>query len=86
MAFYRCREAFTFTDSSGVPRVVTPGDLVNSDDPDFAKRLSFFEPVEVAASRRAAVETATAAPGEVRSVPRRRRKFDTTPTVTSKEN
>lgn len=77
MGIYRCREAFTFTDTHGVPRVITTGALVDSDDPDFAKRLAFFEPVEVAAARMSATETATSAPGEIRTVsshPRRLRK------------
>lgn len=83
MGIYRCREAFSFTDTRGVPRVITAGTLVDSDDPNFTKRLRFFEPVEAAAARMAATETATAAPGELRArAPHgatRRRKTDTRP-------
>ena len=83
MGIYRCREAFTFTDAQGVPRVITAGVLVDSDNPDYAKRLQFFEPVEAAAARTTATETATAAPGEIRArVPQgaaRRRKYTRPP-------
>ncbi|MGW6121500.1 hypothetical protein ACWFRF_20830 [Nocardia sp. NPDC055165] len=69
----RAREAFSYTDKSGVPRVVRPGDLVDSDDPDVKGREHLFETVEVAANRAAgAVEQTTAAPGEKRTVSTRK--------------
>lgn len=82
MGIYRCREAFTFTDAQGVPRVITAGALVDSDNPDYAKRLQFFEPVEAAAARNTVTETATAAPGEIRTRGRRI-KHQPTPVVTT---
>lgn len=81
MSVVRAREAFAFTDTHGIPRVVRPGDLFNADDPAVIKRASLFEPVELAAQRAEeavappvvvtttpTVEAATAAPGEKRSV------------------
>ena len=69
---YRAVEAFAFADKGGVPHSVTPGDLRSGDDPNFKGREHLFESVEVAAARKAgrAVETATAAPGESRSLSR----------------
>jgi hypothetical protein len=64
----RPREAFSFTGKTGVPRVLTPNDLVSSDDPDIQGRFEhLLEPVEVSVARTAALETATAAPGETRA-------------------
>ncbi|QTJ64980.1 hypothetical protein HYG77_04780 [Rhodococcus sp. ZPP] len=73
MSILRAREAFAFTDSQGVPRVVRPGDLFDDSDPSVVGREKLFEPVEVAAHRAEAavsggVEAAVAAPGEKRSV------------------
>lgn len=73
MAVFRAREAFAYTDKQGVPRVIRPGDLVSSDDPNFKGKEHLFETVEVAAARAAGVETATvetttAEPGERRSL------------------
>lgn len=76
---FRAREAFAYTDKQGVPRVVAPGHLMSSNDPNFKGKEHLFEPVEVAAAREAHttdsnVETATAEPGARRSVstPKRR--------------
>lgn len=67
MPILRVKEAFSvLSDPNG--RVYTPGVLVNADDPIVKGREVYFEPVEVAASRHAPVEQATAAPGERRSV------------------
>lgn len=63
---YRAKDAFAYTDDAGVPRVVRAGDLFHGTDPCVAKRPGLFEPAETAATR--AVETASAAPGELRSV------------------
>lgn len=77
MAIVRAKEPFAYTDATGVPRIVNPGQLFDADDPAVAKRANLFEPVEVAAARTAAAtETASAAPGEARSVHRRPRKTD----------
>lgn len=78
MAIVRATEPFAYTDTAGVPRVVNPGQLFDATDPCVVKRPHLFEPVEVAAARAAVVstETATAAPGEVRSVRPRLRKTD----------
>lgn len=78
MAIVRAKEPFAYTDESGVPRIVNPGQLLDSADPCVVKRAHLFEPVEVAAARvTAATETASAAPGETRSVTRPRRKQPT---------
>lgn len=61
---FRAVEAFAFTSKSGVPRVITPGALISSDDPDYKGREHLFEPVALAANR--AMETASAGPGERR--------------------
>ncbi|MGV0785115.1 hypothetical protein [Mycolicibacterium sp. XJ775] len=66
MAIVRAKEPFSYIDSQGVPRIVSPGQLLDDGDPAVIKRAHLFEPVEVAAAR--ATETATAAPGELRSV------------------
>lgn len=69
---YRAQQPFAFTGKSGIPRVVSAGDLFSSDDPDFKGKEHLFEPVEVQVdrARRArggdASETASAAPGERR--------------------
>ncbi|SRX93566.1 hypothetical protein MSP7336_01805 [Mycobacterium shimoidei] len=67
MAVVRATQAFSYSDA-GVPRVVTPGTLYDSDHPCVKQRPHLFEPVEVAASRRASVEDAAAEPGSRRSV------------------
>lgn len=64
---YRAKEAFAYTDHNGVPRVVKAGDLFHGNDPCVVKRPSLFEPAEAAVSARS-TETASAAPGEMRSV------------------
>lgn len=78
MAIVRATEPFSYTDATGVPRIVNTGQLFDSADPCVVKRPNLFERVEVAAARvAAATETATAAPGEARSVSRpRARKSD----------
>lgn len=79
MAIVRAREPFAYTDNAGTPRIVNTGQLFDSADPCVVKRPNLFEPVEVAAARASALstETATAAPGEARSVGRpRARKTD----------
>jgi hypothetical protein len=62
---YRAKEAFSLPSH----RVIVPGDLLSSDDPDFKGREHLFEPVAAAAARvmdNVATETATTAPGERR--------------------
>jgi hypothetical protein len=75
MATYAARESFSFTSTDGMPRFFGTGDLCDDSDPDFVGREHLFLPVEEAAAlahnRRGprpsrAMETATAAPGEVR--------------------
>ncbi len=74
----RAREAFSYTDNRGIPRIVRPGDLVDDADPGVKGREHLFEPVEVAAARATAVvEQATAAPGEKRTVSARRKSSET---------
>lgn len=81
MSVVRAREAFSFTDRHGIPRVVRPGDVFNIDDPDVLKRAHLFEPVQAAVDRTEetvteheqkppapVVEQTTAAPGEKRAV------------------
>lgn len=75
MATLRCKEAFAaYTD--GVPRVVGAGELVDTDDPIIEGREHMFEPIDTYMSRRGGGqdETATAAPGEARTVTKRTRK------------
>lgn len=75
MAIVRAKEPFAYTDAAGVPRVVSPGQLFDAADPCVVKRPALFEPVEVAVTRTTgATETATAAPGDARSVRPRMRK------------
>jgi hypothetical protein len=45
----RAIEAFAFTGHDGVPRVITPGVLMSTDDPDYRGKESLFESVETAA-------------------------------------
>ncbi|WP_051362651.1 hypothetical protein [Amycolatopsis thermoflava] len=74
MAIKRCISAFSvFTD--GVPRVVPGGALIDDSDPVYKGRESYFEAVETGVKRDRPVETATAAPGELRQTdtPRRGR-------------
>jgi len=76
MATLRCKEPFS-ADIKGVPRVVPAGQLLDSDDPIVKGREHLFEPVESFMASRVvevseSVETATAAPGEKRSVSRRK--------------
>lgn len=66
VGIYRAKDAFAYTDDTGVPRVIRAGDLFHGNDPCVTKRPGLFEPAEAAATR--AVETASAAPGELRSV------------------
>jgi hypothetical protein len=73
VAIVRAKESFAYTDTAGVPRVVTPGQLFDGADPCVVKRPNLFEPVEVAVERRrATVEDASAVPGEHRSVSTRK--------------
>lgn len=78
---YRAKEAFSFEGVNGVPRVIAPGNLISSDDPDFKGKEHLFEPVETSvaseqarrtgvedASARTAVEDASAEPNARRSV------------------
>lgn len=69
---YRVKEPFSFTDTRGVPRVLSAGTLITEGHEAFRKSwMHLFEPVEDAAARVAspqATETATAAPGEQRAV------------------
>lgn len=77
MATHAARESFSFTSIDGMPRFFGTGDLVDDTDPDFRGREHLFQPVEEAAAvahnRRGlhpsrSMETATAAPGEVRQM------------------
>jgi hypothetical protein len=67
---HRVKEPFAFTDSKGVPRVMSAGDLVSEGHEAYRKNwLHLMEPVEEAAARSVPVtETATADPGTKRSV------------------
>jgi hypothetical protein len=69
MATLRCKEPFS-ADLGGVPRTIPAGALLDSTDPIVKGREHLFESVDVYMDRRApaAVEAATAAPGEKRSV------------------
>jgi hypothetical protein len=66
---WRVRESYSY-DEGGVPVVVRAGSLLPEGDPRVAGRERYLEPAENAAARGAgqAVETATAAPGEQRTV------------------
>ncbi len=69
MPILRVREPFS-VDQGGCHRTLRAGDLVDESDPVVTSgRRQFFEPVEVAATReQTRVESASAAPGERRSV------------------
>lgn len=71
---YRVREAFSF-DYNGRAYSMRTGDLVGPEHPSFKGREGLFEEVtdqttmhDVASSPTAVIETATANPGERRSV------------------
>lgn len=77
MATLAARESFSIPSHDGMPRFFGVGDLVEDNDPDIRGREHLFQPAEEAAAmasnRRGqrpsrAMETATAAPGEVRHV------------------
>lgn len=69
----RCTAPFAVM-VNGVPRVITGGQIVADDDPAVKGHETSFEDVGVAAARSSrAVEQATAAPGEKRSVGRPRK-------------
>ena len=74
MSIMRCVEAFAYSEANGVERVLTPGCLVESDDPAVKRAPQYFEPAELnaAQSTERAIEQATAAPSEKR--PRTRKK------------
>jgi hypothetical protein len=67
---YRVKEPFSFTDSRGTPRVMSAGDLVTEGHEAYRKAwFHLMEPVQAAADRAVTPsETATAAPGERRSI------------------
>jgi hypothetical protein len=72
MAIKRCTAAFA-AKVAGIPRMYTPGQLVDDSDPGIKGREALFEDVESYMSNKAArqaprVEQATAEPGERRSV------------------
>lgn len=64
-----------FSGEDDVPRIMTPGSLVSSDDPGLKGREHLFEKVEVAAQRevdrpkgKTTVEDASAEPNTKRSI------------------
>lgn len=62
--FVRVKEAFSYGNHD-----VAVGEIWSTDRPEYTKgREVFFEPIEAAASRATGVETATAAPNEVREL------------------
>lgn len=62
--YYRVKEPFAYGNN-----VATVGQIWADDNPAFKGREQFFEPIADAVSRvQGATETATAAPGEVRSI------------------
>ena len=65
----RVKESHSF-DEGGVPVTMKVGQLVDDADPRIKGREAYYENADVAAARSsvAAVETASAAPGERRSV------------------
>lgn len=69
MAIMRCIEAFAFRETNGVERVLTPGSLVEGNDPAVKKAPQYFELAETNAARSTerAIEQATAAPAEKRA-------------------
>lgn len=77
----RCKGGFAVQTGTG-PMVYAAGRLVGDDDPILRTHGDLFEPVEVQVARQesvpqsvtAAVETATAAPGEARQTTTARRR------------
>ena len=72
---FRCTGGFAVATPDGTPHVIPGGALVQDDDPILKTHAAMFEPVETFTARRAAavtsfsaVETATAEPGELRTV------------------
>ena len=62
---WRCTSSFAVA-RDGVPTVYSEGKEVFDDDPILTTHRSYFEPASKRVARRAAVEQATAAPGEIR--------------------
>lgn len=88
MGIYRCLQAVAFDrPDGGGGSVITPDQVVSSDDPMFDGRQDLFENTDLfepfpdfgdrqtapAETRQSTVESATAAPGEKRSVGRPRK-------------
>lgn len=77
MGIYRCLQAVAFDRPDGSGSVLAPNQIVSSDDPmfegrgDLFKRDDLFELYDPA--KGSGVESATAAPGEKRTVTRARR-------------
>ena len=80
MAVLRVREPFSFDEPNGVQRVMRTGDLVDASDPLIKGKEHLFEPVETT------VERATAAPGERRSLPKRRARKESAETPADEPN
>lgn len=66
MTYVIAKEPFSYIDKQGVPRTVVAGNTYDDSDPEIAKRAHLFEHLGASAAR--ATETATASPGELRSV------------------
>lgn len=73
--YFRVKEPFAYGND-----VATAGQIWSDDNPAFKGREQFFERVEAAAVR---TETASAAPGEVRSVFRKKPVKKAAPAVVS---
>lgn len=77
MATYLARESFTMPSRDGLPRLFRAGDPIEDNDVDFKGREHLFQSADEAANQASlrrgrqhpnrATETATAAPGEVRT-------------------
>ncbi|SKI81516.1 Uncharacterised protein [Mycobacteroides abscessus subsp. massiliense] len=74
MAICKAIEPFSYVREDGVLDVVNTERLFDSEDPVVRKRPSLFEAVETVVARTSHSETASAAPGEVRTTSRRGRR------------
>lgn len=67
MVVKRCTKPYSVF-RNGRPQVVTPGMLLDEDDPRYRERAGRFEDVSAYVDRTGQVETTTAEPGEQRQV------------------
>lgn len=80
MGIYRCLQAVAFDRPDGGGSVLSPNQIVDSNDPMFEGRQDLFQRDDLfeafAPAGKSGVESATAAPGEKRTLPTRARRTE----------